>query len=204
MIPDRVFVTGTDTDVGKTVVCAALCAAFGHDYWKPVQSGLHGPTDSNTVAKLTGLARVRTWPEAWRLQRAASPHAAAADEGLTLDVTRLHLPPAPRLVVEGAGGWMVPYSTQPPRFTADVVRQLDLPVLVVARTGLGTLNHTLLTLRALREDGVEVLGLVLCGAPHPENARDLALLGHVRVLATLPRVGDVARDFDQLVQAVRG
>lgn len=200
MIPDRVFVTGTDTDVGKTVACAALCAAFGHAYWKPVQAGLDGPTDREVVAELSDAP---TFPEAWRLRRAASPHAAAADEGMRIDPDRLTLPDAPRLVVEGAGGWKVPYAVEPPVWTSDLVRRLGLPVLVVARSGLGTLNHTLLTLGAIRADGHAVVGLILVGPAHAENARDLAALGGAPVLATLPRVADLAHDFGQLVARLR-
>lgn len=199
MIPDRVFVTGTDTDVGKTVTSAALCAAFGHAYWKPVQSGTADGSDRATVAALAG---VPTFPEAYRLPRPASPHASAADVGVRLDVRALRLPDAPRLVVEGAGGWMVPFDLDPPTFTADLVRALGLPVIVVARTGLGTLNHTLLTLRAIRADGGEPVGLVLVGDPHPENERDLPRLGGVPVLARLPRVR-LADAFPELVARLR-
>jgi dethiobiotin synthetase len=197
--PPRVFLTGTGTDVGKTVTAAVLCHVHRLDYWKPVQAGLDGPTDTETVATLAG---VRTWPEAHRLRRAASPHAAAADEGVLIDPEALTLPPADRLLVEGAGGWMVPlavYDGQPV-LQAALVRHLGLPVVVVASTGLGTLNHTLLTLRAVRDDGCEVVGLVLVGDPHAENERDLARWG-APVLARLPRVPEVRGDFDALVRA---
>jgi dethiobiotin synthase len=197
-LPDRFYVTGTDTDVGKTVACAALCAAGGYDYLKPIQSGV--PGDSETVAALSG---VRTWPERWRLRRPASPHAAAGDEGIRIALSELTLPPAPRLVVEGVGGWLAPLATQPALWQSDLVRALGLPVLVVARSGLGTLNHTLLTLRALRADGAIVLGVLLTGPAHAENERDLPRLSGVPVLGRLPRVDDPAAELPALTAAVR-
>lgn len=198
MLPRQLYVTGTDTDVGKTVTSAALCAAWGLDYHKPVQSGLDGPTDTEVVQRLA--PGVRTWPEAARLTTPASPHTAARDDGTRLDLSSFTLPTDRPLLVEGAGGWMVPYVDDPVQWQADLVRHLGLPVLVVARSTLGTLNHTFLTLRALEADGVDCLGLILVGPPHPDNEADLARLGGVPVLARLPRVADPARDLDALVQ----
>ncbi|MCB9765583.1 MAG: dethiobiotin synthase [Alphaproteobacteria bacterium] len=197
-LPDRIYVTGTDTDVGKTVASAALCAAFGYRYWKPVQAGLDGETDTQVVARLSG---VETFPEAFCLRRPASPHAAAADEGVVIDPSALR-PPEGRLLVEGAGGWCVPYHDEPLRWQAGLVRHLGLPVVVVARTGLGTLNHTFLTLRAIRADGVPVAGVLFVGDPHPENERDVARWGGAPVLGRLPRVADPDRDFPALVAAL--
>lgn len=179
-LPPRFYVTGTDTDVGKTFVSTLLCRALGLDYVKPVQSGL--PADTDTVAQ----HGVRTWPETWRLRNPKSPHRAAADDGAQIDIARVRLPDAPRLLVEGAGGWMVPLG--PGLWQADLVRHLDLPVLVVCRTTLGTLNHTSLTVRAIRADGLRMLGLIASGPPHPENLADLPGLTGVPLLAWVPRV----------------
>lgn len=197
-VPERFYVTGTDTDVGKTVVSAVLAKALGRPYFKPVQSGT--PTDTSTVRALVG---VPTHPEAVVLTRPASPHAAAHDEGRRITLEQLTAPPGP-LVVEGAGGWMVPYAVHGAEvlWQADVVRHLGLPVVVVARTSLGTLNHTLLTLRAIRADGLEPVGLVLVGDPHPENERDLPVLGDVPVWARLDRV-ELPLEIDVLVAALR-
>lgn len=197
VFPPKLYLTGTDTDVGKTATAAALCAATGATYWKPVQSG--EPTDVATVRALA--PSVAIVPEAHVLPRPASPHAAAADVGVHIDPAELVLPDADRLVVEGAGGWMVPYAQDPLVWQADVVQALDLPVVVVARTGLGTLNHTFLTLRALRADGLDVAGLVLVGDAHAENERDLARWG-APVLARLPRV-TLPEGFGALVDALR-
>lgn len=197
-LPDRFFLTGTDTDVGKTVAAAALCAAHGYAYWKPIQAGVHPTTDTRTVARLA--PHVPTFPEAYRLQRPASPHAAARDEGADVDPGALTPPRAPRLLVEGAGGWMVPIRHDPWTWQAAIPQRFGWPVVVVARTGLGTLNHTFTCLRAIRADGCDVAGLVLVGPPHPDNERDLATHG-APVLCRLPRVDDPLAHFDELVQA---
>lgn len=182
------FVAGTDTDAGKTVAAALLCRAFtklrgGVHYWKPVQTG--SDSDSATVARLAALAPHQIQRPAWHLAKPASPHEAAADEGVTiqparvaegLDGLRRNLP-AP-LVVELAGGLLVPFTTPAP--DAPPVTQLDwlaaerLPFVLVARSGLGTLNHTLLSLEALRARHLAPRALLLLGPPHPSNATTLA------------------------------
>lgn len=188
-LPDRLFVTGTDTDVGKTVVCALLCHALGYDYFKPVQAGR--PHDSDTVRILAGCP---VHPERHRLKRPASPHASAMDEGLTLSLADFTLPNAPRLVVEGAGGVAVPLCAEPPLWQVDLIRHFGLPTLVVARTGLGTLNHTFTALHYLKTHQIPVVGLVLVGDPHPENERDLDRWG-APVLARVPQVNNVPHSF---------
>jgi dethiobiotin synthetase len=185
----RLMITGTDTDVGKTVVSALVVQGLGAHYWKPVQSGLADGSDSERVRQLLDLPAERLLPEAYRLQAPVSPHWAAEQEGVEIDPAALALPALRGpLVVECAGGLMVPLR----RGGEGVVLQLDqlvawgLPVLLVARSGLGTLNHTLLSLEALRHRSIAVLGLVLNGPPHPDNPRTLEALGGVPVLAQLP------------------
>lgn len=201
MIPHRFFLTGTDTDVGKTVTSAVLCRALSLSYWKPVQSGLDGPTDSQRIAELSGA---EVFPEAYQFQRPASPHASAQDESRRVELSALSLPPAERLLVEGAGGWMVPFAASPDLWQADVAAHFGLPVVVVARSGLGTLNHTLMTLRSIRADGQSPVGLILVGDQHPENERDLVKWGEVPLWFRLPRVeGEVSRHMDDLVEIAR-
>ena len=200
MWPERFYLTGTDTDVGKTVTSALLCRALNLEYWKPAQAGLAEETDTELVARLAG---VQTYPEQWRLKRPASPHAAASDEQIRIQLSDLKMPAAQRLLVEGAGGYQVPYADHPLLWQGDLVRHLDLPVVVVGRTGLGTLNHTLLTLRAMRADGLTVAGLVLVGDEHAENQRDLQAMGDVELLLRVPWMSDVSRDFEECVEAIK-
>ncbi|MCT0224460.1 dethiobiotin synthase [Synechococcus sp. CS-1328] len=178
-------ICGTDTDVGKTVVSALVVQGLGARYWKPVQSGLDGEGDRGRVQDLLQLPSERLLPEAYRLQAPVSPHWAAEREGLTIDPEHLRLPAGSgALVVETAGGLLVPLRRD--WLQIEQVQRWGLPVLLVARSGLGTLNHTLLSLEALRARRIPVLGLVLNGPLHPDNPRTLEQLGGVPVLAELP------------------
>jgi dethiobiotin synthetase len=184
----RLVICGTDTDVGKTGVSALVVQGLGAHYWKPVQCGLEGGGDSGRVKALLDLPADRLLDEAYRLAAPASPHWAAEREGVTIEPECLALPdknrcPGP-LVVETAGGLMVPLRRD--WLQIDQIARWGLPVLLVARSGLGTLNHTLLSLEALRRRGIPVLGLVLNGPLHPDNPRTLAALGETEVLAELP------------------
>src|ERR1700741_2189593 len=161
----RFVVTATDTDVGKTIFSAALVQALGASYWKPVQAGLEGGTDSETVARLTGAPTV---PEAYLLNTPASPHLAAALDGVTIDPDTLAPPPCNGpLVIEGAGGPLVPLTRT--TLFADIFARWQSPVIVCARTGLGTINHSLMTIEALRSRSVPILGLAFIGDPMPDS-----------------------------------
>jgi dethiobiotin synthetase len=189
----RLVVCGTDTDVGKTVVSALLVEGLGARYWKPVQSGIEGGGDRDRLQSLLDLPAERIVPEAYRLAAPVSPHWAAEREGVAIDPERLALPTGDGpLVVETAGGVLVPLRRD--WLQIEQLQRWNLPVLLVARSGLGTLNHTLLTLEALRRRQLTVLGLVLNGPPHPDNPRTLAELGAVPVLAELPPLQPLDRD----------
>ena len=182
----RLVIAGTDTEVGKTVVSALVTLGLGARYWKPVQCGLDsGEGDRERVGRLAEVPPDRLLPEAYRLQAPVSPHWAAEREGLRIDDQRLRLPTGDGpLVVETAGGLLVPLRRD--RLQIDQMVCWGLPVLLVARSGLGTLNHTLLSLEALASRGLRVLGLVLNGPLHPNNPTTLEQLGRVSVLAQLP------------------
>ncbi|MFN7630905.1 MAG: dethiobiotin synthase [Cyanobacteriota bacterium] len=185
----QLVIAGTDTDVGKTIVSALVVQGLAARYWKPVQSGLAAGSDSARVRELLALPAERLLPEAYRFQAPVSPHWAAELEGVRIDAGRLALPQVEGpLVVECAGGLMVPLrlDAEGSLLQIDQLRVWGLPVLLVARSGLGTLNHTLLSLEALRQRAIPVLGLVLNGPLHPDNPRTLEALGGVPVLAQLP------------------
>ncbi len=186
-----VFVTGTDTGIGKTLVSACLVRAWTAVYWKPVQTGSAFEVgDTATVAALADVPPDRLLTPRHRLQAPLSPQAAALLETVDITLDDFVLPTIDRpLVVEGAGGVLVPLSDD--ALIIDLIERLALPVVVVARTGLGTINHTLLTLMALRTRGLVVAGIVLSGAPNPGNRAALERFGAVPVLAELPRLPQV-------------
>ncbi len=182
-----IVVTGTDTDIGKTVFAAALAAALRARYWKPVQAGTDPEGDREAVARLSGLPADRLLPEAYRLTTPASPHLAARIDGIAIDPDRLALPGgAGPLVVEGAGGVLVPLNDG--LLMADLFARWGAPVILCARTGLGTINHSLLSLEALRARNVPVAGVAFIGEAHAENEAIIPRLGDVPSLGRLPRL----------------
>ncbi|MDO9415071.1 dethiobiotin synthase [Pararhizobium sp.] len=181
----RFVVSGTDTGIGKTIFSAALAGALDGCYWKPVQSGLDGETDSGTVARLGGLPPERILPEAYRLPAPVSPHLAALLDGVVIDPEKLVPPAAARpLVIEGAGGLLVPLAEN--LVFADMFAHWKLPVILCARTSLGTINHTLLSLEALRHRAIPVFGVAFIGDENHETQRIICLMGRVRCLGRLP------------------
>jgi dethiobiotin synthetase len=177
-------VTGTDTDIGKTVFAAGLAAALRASYWKPIQAGLDGGGDFDTVARL-GVTRIV--PSAYVLNTPCSPHRAAEIDGVAIDPARLVLPAvdAP-LIVEGAGGVLVPVTRE--LAFADLFARWQQPVVLVARTGLGTINHSLLSIAALRTRGVPILGIAFIGDAIEDSEATIAAIGGVRRLGRLPRL----------------
>lgn len=185
-----VIVTGTDTGVGKTVFSAGLTAALGAQYWKPVQSGLEDETDSQIVARLSGQSVL---PEAYLLNLPASPHLSAEAEGVEIDLDRLILPQTDGpLVVEGAGGVMVPLTRQ--AYYLDLFARWQAPVILVARTALGTINHTTLSLMALRGADCPVVGVVFIGDPEPAVEQTIIQMSQVPHLGRLGRIENLTPD----------
>ena len=184
---DVIVVAGTDTDVGKTIFAAGLTRLLDGMYWKPVQAGLSGETDAETVGRLSGLPRERILPETWRLRTPASPHLAAQMDGITIDAQGLAIPVVDRrLVVECAGGLLVPLT--PSTLMIDVLARWQVRVVLCARTRLGTINHTLLSIEALRRRNIPLLGVAFIGDEHAENARIIAALGEAQILGRLPHL----------------
>lgn len=188
----RFIITGTDTDVGKTVFAAGLAAHLGARYWKPVQAGLAGETDSETVARLSG-GRAKILPEAYRLATPCSPHEAARIDGVTIDAVRLSLPAGEGpLIIEGAGGVLVPFAEG--LLAVDLFVLWSLPVVLVARTALGTINHSLLSLEALRARKIAVHGIVFSGEANPASEEAITRIGAVRHLGRLPWLDPLTPD----------
>ncbi len=182
------IVTGTDTGIGKTVVSALLTLALDGIYWKPIQAGTADGTDRQRVAALTGLPQERFRPERHVLREPLSPHRAAELDGVEIRAETLDLPAdipsGRRLIIEGAGGVLVPINRQ--MLQVELFARWRVPVVLCARTRLGTINHTLLSLEALKRRGVDVLGIVFVGEPMPDSERTIVEFGGVRSLGRLP------------------
>ena len=188
-----VFITGTDTNVGKTVLSAAVFHRYRSlaalRYWKPIQTGADADSDTAEARRLGALSGDQVFDEGARFPDPVSPHLAAERAGDTISLhgLRILLPPdgATRWIVEGAGGVLVPLNDA--NLTADFIGLLGLPALIAARSGLGTINHTLLTLEALRSRELPVAGVVMIGEPDDDNRRAIEKYGGVPVLGQMPR-----------------
>ncbi|WP_296616128.1 dethiobiotin synthase [Sphingomonas sp.] len=182
-----IVITATGTDIGKTVFAAALTAALDGCYWKPVQAGLDDGSDLERVGRLSGLPADRLLSEAYRLTTPCSPHRAAEIDGVTIDVEALEPPQCDRsLVVEGAGGVLVPFTRQ--TTFADVMARWGLPVVLVAATSLGTISHSLAAIEALRARGVDIRGIAFVGDAVEDSEATIAAMGKVKRLGRLPIV----------------
>ena len=192
-LPDRLFVTGTDTGVGKSLVAAALTIGLEADYWKPVQTGCSASTDSSWLRQVLEAPPERILPEVYRFGPPLSPHAAAALAGATISLEKITLPQGGRpLIVEGAGGVLVPLNRQ--HTMVDLMVKLDLPVLLVARSSLGTINHTLLSVAQLRRAGLEPIGVVMNGPGNSSNREAIEHYGRLPVVAEIEPLPNIDRE----------
>jgi dethiobiotin synthetase len=172
----KYFVTAIDTDSGKTLVSAILCEALKADYWKPIQAGL--PRDADTVKNLVSNKQTKIFPETYLLKTPASPHAAAKLDNTTILLEQFVMPATTNsLIIEGAGGCLVPLNDDV--FVIDLIKMLNIEVIMVADLYLGSINHTLLTVEALKKRDIKVKGIIFNGEPNPESER--IILHHAKV-----------------------
>jgi dethiobiotin synthetase len=192
------FITGTDTDVGKTLASSIITAVTDGYYWKPIQSGLaDAPADAKTVQQLTGLSAERIYPSIYNLAASLSPDQAAAEENICIDLKhclphKFHSDQSRPLIIEGAGGVMVPLNEH--LTMLDLMQQINLPIIVVARGGLGTLNHTLLTLNVLRQNNLCVHGVIFSGVLNPANQKTIERLGRVKTIWHIPYFANLTQE----------
>ena len=186
----RIIICGTDTDVGKTIVSSFFVQGLKGLYWKPIQSGTEEGTDTKTVRNLLNLEPNRYLSERYKFKAPVSPHWAAEQESGFIEPSNLKLPDLDELIIiETAGGLMVPLNRD--WLQIDQLKVWGAPIILVARTGLGTLNHTLLSLEALKNRNIDVLGIVLNGPPHKDNPKTLEQFGNTKILANLPIFNEV-------------
>lgn len=189
----KVFVTGTDTNIGKTIVSSWLCMRNNCSYFKPIQTGTLEGMDSKTVQTLSGC---KIHKEVYAFPESVSPHLAAKLNGETIDLNKIVLPGSNNLIVEGAGGVLVPINES--QLMLDLIKKLELPVIVVSSYKLGTINHTLLTLEVLRSRNIPILGVIMNHTTPPvsimeENKNAIAYYGKTKIIAQLPYISKITR-----------
>lgn len=184
----QIFITGTDTNVGKTLISSWICLHTGYSYFKPIQTGTDRDRDSDVVSK---LANANIYKESYFYQNPLSPHLAASLENGNIDISRVKLPKEHNLIVEGAGGVFVPINKT--TFMVDLIKKLNIPVILVARSTLGTINHTLLSLEALRIRSIPILGVILNGPHNQDNLKAIEFYGKVQILASVPKLQEISK-----------
>ena len=184
---NRIFVTGIDTGIGKTLVSAILVEALHADYWKPIQSGNLNDSDTMTVRRLITNSTSVFHQEAYRLTQPLSPHAAAEIDNIKIDLDKIcSLVPAVKerhLIVEGAGGAMSPVNDA--LVVLDLIQRLEAEAVIVSKHYLGSINHTLLTISALRRRGIPIRGLVFNGKPEKSTEDFILRYSNLKVLLSI-------------------
>ncbi|CAN5387259.1 hypothetical protein BH10CYA1_BH10CYA1_52530 [soil metagenome] len=198
-LPDAFFITGTGTDVGKTVISGILLSGLEAKYWKPIQSG--NPTDTSYLKEITELPAENFMPERHTFSQPVSPHLASSLSGKRIELKDFELPEHrdSHLIVEGAGGLLVPLNEKD--LIIDLIAHLELPVLLVALSGLGTINHTLLSINALKARNIPILGVVMNGEPNQSNLEAIENFGNVPVIAQCERLPEL--NMKELTEAFR-
>ena len=183
----KFIICGTDTDVGKTLISSFFVRGLQSFYWKPIQSGTETGTDSETILSLSGIKKEKILKEAYIFNNPVSPHWAAELDEKTIDINSLGLPSIDgSLIIETAGGLMVPITRN--FLQIDLIKRWDLPVILVCRSSLGTLNHTLLSIEALKKRNIKILGLVINGEKHLDNPKTLHEFSKLTIIAEFPRL----------------
>ena len=185
----QIFVTGTDADVGKTTISSWLCLHTGYSYFKPIQTGSILGTNSHQMSNLTNA---NVYKENFVYKRPLYPHLAALLENDSINIDRISLPKTHNLIIEGAGGVLVPINQT--TLMVDLIKKLAIPTILVAKSTLGTINHTLLSLEALRARNIPILGVILNGLPSQDNLEAIEFYGRVQVLASVPKLQQVDRE----------
>ena len=183
----KFIICGTDTDIGKTLISSFFVKGLNSFYWKPIQSGIESQTDSQTVEKLAQVSKKKIIKEAYVFTKPLSPHWAAEIDQKTINFDKLRLPKVQgSLIVETAGGLMVPITRN--FLQIDQIKQWNLPVILVCKSSLGTLNHTLLSIEALKQRNIDILGLVVNGEKHLDNPKTLVDFSGIPIIAEFPYI----------------
>ncbi|QDK83441.1 dethiobiotin synthase [Spirosoma sp. KCTC 42546] len=199
-MPSQLIIAGIGTEIGKTVASAVVVEALNADYWKPIQSGELANSDTDVVRSLISNSTSQFHPEAYRLTQPMSPHAAAELDGVTIQLATINLPETNNaLVVELAGGLMVPLNKH--ELNIDLVKKLGLPLVLVSRNYLGSINHTLLSVEACKSRNIPLLGILFNG-PTVEATESFIL--DYTGLPCLGRIGQEERVTKEVIRTYAG
>ena len=186
----KFIICGTDTDIGKTLISTFLVRGLNSFYWKPIQSGIGTETDSEFVYRLSRVNKNKILKEAYKFTEPVSPHWAAEIDKNLIQKKFLNLPEvSSNLIVETAGGLMVPLTRD--FLQIDQIKIWELPVIIVCRSSLGTLNHTLLSIEALRKRNIKILGLIINGKKHLDNPKTLREFSGIPIIAEFPYLENI-------------
>lgn len=189
----KVFITGTDTNIGKTLISSWICLHTGYSYFKPIQTGTIDGEDKDAV---TLLSETDIYPEVYSYPDAISPHLAASLQKESIEMSKIKLPKCDNLIVEGAGGVLVPINQE--NLMVDLMSQLNIPVILIASTRLGTINHTLLSLEALQNRKIRILGVILNGENVGYEIGDsIEYYGNTKILAQFPYLERISKELLQ-------
>ncbi|MBK9191198.1 MAG: dethiobiotin synthase [Crocinitomicaceae bacterium] len=191
----KYFVTGIGTDVGKTICAAILVKALKADYWKPVQAGSLEFTDTMKVKSLIPDGSVTFFPEQFRLNSALSPHAAAKIDGIEIKLSDFILPQTKsNLVIEGAGGLMVPLNDKG-ELVVDLIAHFNASAILVSQNYLGSINHTLLSVEALKSRGVEIAGIIFNGESNAESENIILSVSGLKCIGRVQQTSHIKPKF---------
>lgn len=190
---EKYFITGIGTGIGKTITSAVLTEKLNADYWKPIQSGDLAQSDSLAIENLISNPKTKIHPETYRLNHPLSPHLSARMDGVAIKLDQFHLPETENsLIVEGAGGLMVPLNDQ--ELILDLIKQLQIPVIVVSQNYLGSINHTLLTINTLKQHNIAIKGIIFNGETNMESETYILKYTQVPSLGNVPLLGSLDKN----------
>jgi len=196
------FITAIDTNIGKTLISSVIVQKLGFDYWKPIQSGLESPTDTETVQSLVKRTDVTFHTERFRLNQPLSPHNAAELDNISIKLTDFNLPTNRNLIIEGAGGVMVPLNYEGDTML-DLMRTFPCEIIIVSKNYLGSINHTLMTCNVLKNAGLTVKGLIFSGERNKSSEKVIQIVSNLPILGYIPTLTDINKEvIDQLSRKI--
>lgn len=188
----KYFVTGIGTEIGKTITSAILTEALEADYWKPIQAGDLENTDTEKVRSLISNKKSNFHEESYRLKHAMSPHAAAKREGVHINLKNIKMPKHHNpLIIEGAGGLLVPLNDTD--CVIDLTKQMDCEVILVSQNYLGSINHTLLSIEALKNRFIPIKGILFNGSENSETKEIILSKTGLKYLGSIPLLDEISK-----------